>query len=378
MIWVLSSLLFLAGIPQASPPQHAFDQIARQADDARSAGRLPDAIRLYREAVRLHPSWSQGWWGLASIYYEQDRFPEAREAFTQFVATSKKEVVPAYAFLALCEYETRDYENAAEHFGIWVRKGLPGNSQLIDVASFHWALLLTRDAQFVQALFLLEEKAKRYGSSPLLVEAMGLASLRMKNLPEDYPPERREMVWLAGEASVHGSLRDFDRAHQFAGRLAAHYGREPDVHYLHGTIYGFEKKTSEAAEEYREELKISPGHALAFIDLQESRLEEALALARQAVSLVPKDPLARYAFGRVLLANRNFRESAGELEIARELAPASAKVRYQLANAYRRLGRKADAERESAMFEALKDKIEVLATPEDKLKGTPDEKRGVK
>jgi tetratricopeptide (TPR) repeat protein len=379
MIWVLSSLLFLASVPQTPAPQRIFEQIARQAEEARTADRLPDAIRLYREGVKLHPSWSQGWWGLGSIYYDQDRFPEAREAFTRFIATSKKEVVPAYAFLGLCEYETRDYQHASEHFGIWVRKGLPGNSQLIDVASFHWALLLTREGQFVQALFLLEEKAKRYGASPLLAEAMGLASLRMKNLPEDYPPERREMVWLAGEASVYGSLHDFDRAHEFAGRLAAHYGQEPNVHYLHGTIYGFEKKTGEAAEEYREELKVSPNHApamiqLAFIDLQESRLEEAVALARRAVSLEPKDPLARYALGRVLLANQNFQESASELEIARELAPASAKVRFQLANAYRRLGRKADAERESAMFEALKDKIEVLAAPEEKLKGTPDEK----
>jgi tetratricopeptide (TPR) repeat protein len=379
MIWVIASLLLFAGVPQTPAPQRSFEQVARQAEEARASDRLSDAIRLYREGVNLRPSWSEGWWGLGSIYYEQDRFPEAREAFTRFIAASKKEVAPAYAFLGLCEYETRDYKHASEHLGVWVRKGLPGNSQLIDVASFHWALLLTRDGQFVQALFLLEEKAKRYGASPLLAEAMGLASLRMKNLPEDCPPERREMVWLAGEASVYGSLHDFDRAHEFAGRLAAHYGQEPNVHYLHGTIYGFEKKSGEAAAEYREELKISPNHApamiqLAFIDLQESRLDEALALARRAASLEPKDPLARYALGRVLLDDQNFQESASELEIARELAPASAKVRFQLANAYRRLGRKADAEREIAIFEALKDKIEVLATPEEKLKGTSDQK----
>ena len=113
---------------------------------------------------------------------------------------------------------------------------------------------------------------------------------------------------------------------------------------------------------------------LAFIDLQESRLEEAVSMARRAASLEPKDPLARYALGRALLANQNFQESVSELEIARELAPASAKVHFQLANAYRRLGRKADSERESAIFEVLKDKIEVLATPEEKLKGSPDEK----
>jgi tetratricopeptide (TPR) repeat protein len=378
MIWVLPPLFFVlaARVPQTPAPQRTFEQIVRQAEGARAADRLPDAISLYRQGVKLRPSWSQGWWGLASIYYDQDRFPEAQEAFKRFIATSKNDAAPAYAFLGLCEYETGDYEHASEHLGAWVRKRLPGNVQLIEVASFHWALLLTREGQFVQALFLLEEKAKRYGISPPLAEAMGLASLRMKNLPEDYAPERREMVWLAGEASAYASLRDFDRAHEYAARLVAHYGQEPNVHYFHGTIYGFEKRTSEAAEEYRQELKVCPNHApamiqLALVDLQESRLEEALPMARQAVSLEPKDPLAHYALGRVLFATENLQESAQELEIAKDLAPASAKVRYQLARAYRRLGRKADAERESAVFEVLKDKVEVLATPEEKLGDAP-------
>jgi len=206
MIRVLASLLFLlpSGVLQAPAPRTAFDRLVKRAEEARTSDRLPDAVRLYREAVSLRPSWSQGWWWLGSICYEQDRFPEAQEAFKRFIATSKADVTPAYAFLALCEYETRDYERAAEHFGIWVRKGLPGNVQLIEVASFRWALLLTRGGNFVQALFLLEEKAKRYGVSPSLVEAMGLASLRMKDLPEEYPSDRREMVWLAGQASAYG------------------------------------------------------------------------------------------------------------------------------------------------------------------------------
>jgi len=381
MILALSSLLFFlqAGLPKASPPPAVFEQLARQAEKARTSDRLADAIRLYREGLKLRPSWSQGWWWLGSACYDQDRFPEALEAFKRFIAISKTDVAPAYAFLGLCEYETRDYKQASEHFRIWVRKGLPGNAQLIDVASFHWALLLTREGNFVQALFLLEEKAKKYGPSSLLAEAMGLASLRMKNVPEDYPPKRREMVWLAGQASVYGSLHDFDRAHEFASRLIAHYGTQPNVHYLQGTIYSFEKKSVEAAEEFRQELRVSPDNAqamiqLAFIALEDARLEDAMPMAKQAAALEPKDALAHYALGRVLMAAEDFRQSAGELELAKELAPASAKVRYQLARVYRRLGRKEDAERESAVFETLKDKVEVLAAPEEKPTGTPEQK----
>jgi anaphase-promoting complex subunit 3 len=187
-------------------------------------------------------------------------------------------------------------------------------------------------------------------------------------------------VWLAGQASSYGSLHDFERAHEFARRLAAHYGDQPNVHFLHGTIYSFEKRSEEAAEEFRLELKVSPNHAqamvqLAFIALEDSRLDEALPLAKRAASIETNDALAHYALGRVLLAAEKFQESASELEWAKKLAPASARVRYQLSRVYRRLGRPADAERESAVFEALKDKVEVLVTPEEMPQGTPEEKR---
>jgi len=71
--------------------------------------------------------------------------------------------------------------------------------------------------------------------------------------------------------------------------------------------------------------------------------------------------------GRVLLAARQFQESAHELETAKRLAPDSAAIRYQLAEAYRKLGRKQDADRETAAFNLLKDEQEVLAPPEEKL-----------
>lgn len=358
----------------ASPT--AFEKIARQADEARTGDRLPEALRLYREAVKLRPSWSTGWWWLGSIYYDQDRFAEAQQAFAQFIATGKA-VAPAYGFLGLCEYESRDYDHAAEHFRRWVQKGSPGTSQLIDVASFHFALLLTREGHFFEALYLLGKKVEKHGPDPALAEAMGLAWMRMKNVPEDYPPERREMVWLAGMASVYLSAQQLDRVHEFQDRLAAHYGDEPNVHYFRGYVYEFEKSYDEAAREYRQELKISPDHAaamvqLALMDVEESRLEEGSALAQRAIVLEPKSALAHYAMGRVLLAKEQWQESAVQLEVARKLAPESANVRFHLAIAYKNLGRRADAQREDAAFEALKNKKEVLASPQEKLKAVPE------
>ncbi|HKF01935.1 MAG TPA: tetratricopeptide repeat protein [Candidatus Sulfotelmatobacter sp.] len=364
----------------SSHPQESFEQITKQADAARSADRIRDAIDLYTQGVRLRPQWTEGWWSLGTLLYDQDRFPEAKTAFQRFAASAPKPGA-AYSFLGLCEYETHDYDRALSHFRAWARAGWPGSPQSIDVSVFHFALLLTRDGKFVQALYLLATEAEKIGPDPALAEAMGLASLRIRDLPGNYAPEKREMVWLAGEAALYSaqSPPGFDRSDEYADRLALRYPKEPEVHYLRGTIFTGQRKTPDAEREYRQELQISPEHvpamlALAGIDLDKNDVAEAETLARKAVDLAPKDSEAHQVFGRVLMAEGQNAVSAGELEIAKGLAPDSALVRSHLAIVYSRLGRMQEAKAESAAFLRLKGKEGVLAPPQEKLNAGTSEK----
>ncbi len=370
-------LFLLLALPDPAIPDTApksFEAIAREADEARQADRLSDALKLYSEAVRLHPSWPDGWWWLGSILYEQDRYSEAQAPFKRFIALSPKPA-PAFAFLALCEYETQNYSDAWHHFDLWSKAGSPGNDALLDVASFHWALLLTRAGRFNEALLLLAAKAQKRGATPMLTEAMGLASLRMAFLPEDYSPESREAVWLAGMATFYCSQNEFRLSDAYAERLLSHYSQEPNVHYFRGTLLRYQGREDPASEEFQKELQLSPGHAPALTEWAASRLEtgqnsEALALARRAVELDPQSARAHCILGRALLETASFQESARELEIAKRLAPESSRIRFALSTVYKRLGRKQDSERERAAFIALKDKDNVLAPLGDKL-GTP-------
>jgi Flp pilus assembly protein TadD len=368
-----SLLVFLltAQVNPQSSPQNAFDQITKQADAARAADHLSEAEKLYSKGVRLHPAWSEGWWALGSLLYDQDRFAEAQEAFKRYVATALKPG-PGYAFLALCEYETLDYEVSLKHFQAWARAGSPGNDALIDVAGYHWALLMTQKQEFEPALYLLAAKAKKLGDTPALSEAMGLASLRMANLPEDYPPQKREAVWLAGQAALFCSRQDYARSDVYAQRLASRYGGETNVHHLLGTLLGFQRRFSEAELEYAKELQISPEHVpamveLALAQLEDSKPEEALPLAERAVAHEPKNARAHLAYGKALLATEHITEAAHEMELAKEFAPASPQVRSVLANAYLRLGRVKEAKRESEAFLALTRKEETLAPTSEKL-----------
>ena len=194
---------------------------------------------------------------------------------------------------------------------------------------------------------------------------MGLASLRMTNLPSDYPKEKREMVWLAGKTAGYATLNEVERSEEYAHRLEARYPQQPNVHYLLGTLAGFQSKMAEAASEYEKELEISPASVPALTELAMVRLrtfqpEIALPFARKAVALDPSNARARYALGKSLLDTDHPQESIPELETAKKLAPRSALVRSALANAYRKTGQIEAAKREAAAFLELKDKEELL------------------
>jgi tetratricopeptide (TPR) repeat protein len=354
----LAVLLSLGVSASASPPQTSFDEIARQADNARNADRMTEAVGLYREGVRLRPSWNEGWLWLGNLLYDQDRFPEAQASFAHFVALAPKPG-PAWALKGLCEFEMRDFDLSGKDLDHWVHGDFHGSSDLTEVAAFHWALLLTRQGRFPEALYVLADRAQRTGESPVLVEAMGLASLRLPNLPEDYPPQLRERVWLAGMAAFYVSMHDFARGQEYAHRLLAAYGQQPDVHYLQGTLLKFQLEPAAAAEEFRKELDISPQHVpamleLAQIEIDNNNLSEALSLARHAAALEPANPDTHHILGRALLAAGEAKESAEELESAERLAPDSSAIRFHLAAAYRELGRKEDAQREMAAYVSIK------------------------
>ena len=260
--------LLLAATSATAQANRTFEQVTREADAARSSDQGQRAVDLYQEALKLRPGWSEGWWDLGSLFYDQDRFPQAEAAFRRYVASTRKPG-PAYAFLGLCEYETRDYEQALRHFRSWANHGWAGTPELTDVALFHFALLLTREGRFIEALYLLTTEVQRRGRTPALADAMGLASLRMKKLPEDYPPEDREIVWLAGNSALYAALppNDLARADEYAQRLLARYERTPNVHYYVGTLRGFEGKKEDAEKEFRRELELSPQHVGALIEL---------------------------------------------------------------------------------------------------------------
>ena len=364
----LASLLISLSLtaPAAATPSR-FDVVAQQAEAARTQDRVPDAIRLYREGTHLRPAWADGWWYLGSLLYDQDRFSEASIAF-QHLLSSPSRSATAHAFLGLCEYETGHYDDALSQFRAWAGAGWVGTRELRDVGYYHFAVLLTRDGEFLESLALITWMAPRLGDNPEIAEAMGLASLHLRYLPENYRPELRERIWLAGKAALCAQQKpeQYERADEFAARLEARYPDQPEVHAFRAMLYGFEKKPADAEREYRAELKNSPSHlpsliALVGFDLSRGDTAEADVLARQAVVADPNNAEAHHFLGRVFLAKEDLTAAAMELETAKQLAPTNPGVRSHLAIVYGKLGRSQEAKAESAAYLTLEHNAEAMS-----------------
>jgi tetratricopeptide (TPR) repeat protein len=338
-----------------------FERIAKLAGEARDAGRLAEATSLYQQALGLQPDWDEGRWNLGTLLYSSDRYAEAREAFAHLVTRLPKHG-PSWAFLGLCEVALRDYERAALDLDKGRMLGLGDNPLLVRVTHYNLGILLNRFGRYEQAFEVLKGFARERNEEPSIIEAIGLATIQMPYLPEEIPPDKREMVLLAGRAGYKMATAAFEEADKLFQELLRRYGDAPNAHFAYGAFLTNWHYPEKGLEEFKRELEVSPDHVparlyLAHALMQQGDYKAALPLGEQAVKLAPNSGNARYAWGRALLATGDVKRAIEQLELGVKLEPESAGLRFQLATAYRRSGRKRDAARESAEFARL-DKIQ--------------------
>jgi tetratricopeptide (TPR) repeat protein len=345
--------------PQPNAPSTRgaqFDALVEAASEARKEERWDEAITLYGKAVKLDPAYIEGYWYQGTAYYSLDDFPHCRDTFRHVVRLAPKNGA-AFAFLGLCEFGVKDYDRSLEHLLKSRILGVGDTKDLGGVARYHAALLMTRLEQYEQALETLGEFAAEGDDNPRVIEAMGIATLRMPMLPNEYPPDRREMILMAGRASYMMATRNTASAQQAFEALAARYPETPNVHYACGVFF-LQEQPDRAIEEFKRELALQPGHSsslmqIAFEYLKRGDAQSALPWARQTVATAPKAFPAHKALGQALLETGDVDGAIEELLTGIKLAPDSPSLHFQLARAYQRAGRTEDAARERSEFTRL-------------------------
>jgi tetratricopeptide (TPR) repeat protein len=348
----------------AKPPQKStaaagnaeFDKLVAAAAEARQAQRWEDAVALYSKAVRMKPEYVEGYWYQGTAHYSIDQYPQCKESFRKVISLAPKNGA-AYAFLGLCEFGLKEYDRSLQHLLQSRILGIGDVPELGGVARYHAAILMTRMEQYEQSLETLGEFAGEGNDNPRVIEAMGTATLRMPFLPTELPPDRREMVLMAGRASYLMATRNTAAAERAFEMLIARYPEIPNVHYAFG-VFLLQEKGEQAIEEFKRELEIQPGHAwslmqMAFEYLKQGDATTALTWAQQAVAAAPNAFPARKALGQALLDTGDIDGAIRELQAGIKMAPESPGLHFTLARAYQRAGRVEDATREREEFTRL-------------------------
>ena len=354
------TLALLALLLFADPPQgqlRTFDAVSRQAEAARDADKTVDAIRLYREAVKLKPTWTEGWWYLGTLLYERDEFATGRDAFARHTKLDPTGG-PAFGMLGLCEFQTKEYEKALTHLNQGLKLGLGPNPSLTHVARYHAAILLTHFREFEAAVQTFIVMSGDGIDDPKAVAAAGIAALRMPLLPSELPQQKQEIVFLVGRAVYDTGARRAADAKREWEEVVTRFPSEPNIHYLYGGFLLL-SEPDHAIVEWKRELELSPDHVparlqLAYEYLKRGDTANALPYAEQAVHLQPDSFVARNALGRVLVEAGDLKRGISELELAAKIAPQSPEIRIALATAYAKANRHEDAARERALFLNLK------------------------
>ncbi len=364
---VLCVLFLLAQALRAqASPQEKFADLAQRAGAALDE-HPEQAAELFKQALALQPSWAEGWLSMGAALYQLNRYAEATDALRKGVEMAPG-IGAGWALLGLSESQLDDRDQALADMRKGEDLGFGDRPEFEIAVRARAAQLLVSSSTFDEALAQLAPLAKR-PVPPVVEDLMGLCVLASPEDVAKLSPERRALVDLAGKASWSLISQHPEQAAAAYRQLLERYPNEPGVHYAYGH-YLVESDLKAALAEFQKEVQIDPKHwpallEVASLEIRAGAPEAAIQPLRDALKLAP----ARYRWmchtdlGRANLVLNKLDAAIAELENAVRLMPSNANVHYFLAEAYRRAGRKADAEKERLEFEKMKVRQDPLGVP---------------
>ncbi len=297
---------------------------------------------------------------------------------------------PAYNNLGLLYIQQNDYARAARSFEDGMRADPKMTTALVPLGTAYFQLgqfaksreVLDRAIRFnpsdetaqlyrARALFALGQREaasealqKLLHKSPHNVEAlytlgqiyMKLAQETLKRL-EVQAPDSYLTNLVAGQALE--SMENYDGALvQYRKALEKEPGFS-GAHYNVGNIYWLQGNWDQAVAEMELETGADPHHCLAHWKIGNSLInlnrapDEAMGEVQKALEICPDLAQAHLDLGRLLAGKGNYLEAVGRYRRVVELDSEEASVHFLLAKAYRQLGRAAEADEESRIFQEM-------------------------
>ena len=343
---------------------------------------------------------------LASVSHEEEvgqqaapiQIPqEARAQTLSFLEQLKPAIADSYNNLGVIQAGRKDFATASESF----RKAGEWNPSL-ETLDRNWGLAAFYAKNYQEAITPLTRQLQKQPDDLKVRAALGLSFFMSQNYKatlETFEPIRQEVEGDPGlDYAYSESLvksGDFDEGIRRLKSLAEKDPNSAEVHMLLGSALADQHEYESALEEYRKSLAIDPNqqqthylaglalihtgnpkeaveelrsalkldpsdtsakYHLAFSLIQAQQKPEAEKLLREVIQQDPNRADAYYEMGKLQLEEGDTKGAVQSLEAGIKANPGADYIHYQLAMAYRRDSRTADAQREIKLYQELKDR----------------------
>jgi len=333
--------------------------------------------------------------------------PEERRRAKPFVNRLKPAIGDSYNNLGVIVAARKEFGLALDYF----RKAAEWNPSL-ETLPRNWGMAAFYAAQFDQAIGPLSRELTTHPDDLRVRAALGLSLFTLRNYPKALEILRPIETQVNNDPGLQYayafSLVKTGEYSEGVRRLKLLEQQNPnsaDVHMLLGQAFADQGEHGTALEEYRKALALDPNHAqfhyltglalirqgtpaeaeqelrgalkldpadisskyhLAYALVQLQRKDEARALMEEVISSDPNHADAHYELGKLQLERGEVKAAISNLETGTKLNPDGDHIHYQLAMAYRRDSRAADAEREIKLYQQLKNRHRGRDVPESR------------
>ena len=356
----------VAGPRPGAPGGGQLEQFAEEGQKALAERRWGDAARAYEKLRELAPETAEVHAQLGMIYFQQHDFARAIPTLRQ--ALKLRPGLPNVdILLAMCLSEVGRYKEALP--GLLKGFGQSSDAALRRLSGLQLQRAYTGLGQDDKAVEVALPLTRLYRDDPEVLYHTGrlfsnYAYLMTMRLAEVAPTS----LWMhqaAGEANE--SLASYDAALDEYRKVLALEPARPGIHYRMGRVFLARARPplseadaeAQAAREFEEELRIDPSNANAAYELGETRrragdLEKARELFQLAVEHYPDFEEGLVGLGRVLVSQGKPDLAVPPLTKAVSLHPENDVAWFQLWQAHRALGHRAEQEKAQAEFQRLR------------------------
>ncbi len=344
-------------LPLVGPAQNSPQQLMQQALAAQQAGRFEEAVRDYRVLVKQYPNIFEIRSNLGAALAGEGQYAEAIAEYEKALAIQSDPTVRLN--LALSYYKSGNLEKARDTLK-QVHAEQPANMQVIELLADCYLRL----AQNREVITLLTPVQSAYPDNDAVTYLLSTALVRDgqtakgqelidRILRNGDSAEARMLMgtteYMAGDYTR--ARADLQKAIQLNPHLPGVYTYYGKTLLKSGDQVGGQKALEEA-------LQLDPNDFTSNLDLglllrQIHDYSGAMRYFRHALELHPGDPGVRFEIASTEAAQGRLPEAAGDFESLIKDEPDFREAIWQLANVYIREGRKADGERERALYMKL-------------------------